>query len=128
MIAADIWIPQMVGYAALVNDEALLRRAWLEHDTSETSVTDYDELYEQIFDDLDADNLEAEMLRLLDPTRAGAIRRFLAAIRGGNRVIESDNRYVDMGTLLASDVWRAVRQAARDVVGAFQARPWTGQH
>lgn len=124
MISPEIWIPQIVRYAALVADDRRLQRAWVEHDYSDTSVTNYDELFVQVFDDQDTDNLEAEMVALLDHERRQAISRFLAELRGADRVIDGDPRYADMSELLRSDTWRGVQHAARGVVAAFAARPW----
>lgn len=49
-----VWLPQILGYAKLVADENVLRRAWLAHNLDETSVVSPDELIEQVFGDLDA--------------------------------------------------------------------------
>jgi hypothetical protein len=124
MIPPETWIPQIVRYAAFAADESRLHRAWIEHDYSETSVTDYSEFYVQLFDDQDADNLETQMVALLDGRRGGAISRFLSAIRIADQEFESDERYTDMRTLLASSAWGGIQRAAREVVNAFADNPW----
>jgi hypothetical protein len=124
VIPPETWIPQIVQYAGFVASDTQLHRAWVKHDHSETSITNYDELHVQLFDDLDCDNLESEMVSLLDAQRGLAISRFLSAIRDADTEIVSDERYRDTRALLASDVWRDLQRVAREVVIAFAGNPW----
>jgi hypothetical protein len=119
MIPPEVWIPQIVDYAGWVSDPENTRRAWVEGDHSETSVTDYDELYEQVFDDLDADGVEAEALAALDPEHARAIREYLQAMRDADNAIAADPALSDASTLLKSDAWRRVELAGARVMAAF---------
>ena len=48
MIAFQIWLPQILGYCDFLCDDLALRRAWVNHDMAKTSVTGFEELYEQI--------------------------------------------------------------------------------
>jgi hypothetical protein len=124
MIHPDIWIPQMVDYADWIASPDQVRRAWIDRDFSETSVTNYDELWEQMFEDLDADGVETQMLAALDAERGAAIAKFLATLRAADAVFVADRRYWDMATILASDTWRSVENVAEEVVKVFASRPW----
>jgi hypothetical protein len=119
MIPAEVWIPQIVGYADWVSDPKNTWRVWVEGDHSETSVTDYDELYEQVFDDLDADGVETEALAVLDAQRGQAIREYLQAMRDADDAIAADSALSDASVLLKSDAWRRVEQAGAKVAAAF---------
>ncbi len=92
----QVWVPQIVEYARLIST-GRLEDEWLGHATTTTSVTDPDELHEQIFDDLDADDIWTENRGNSQlPERAvEAIDRFLAALRN---IDESDARRVVTST------------------------------
>lgn len=59
----QVWLPQIVQYARLIGT-GQLENEWLGRVTPATSVTDPDELHEQVFDDLDADRIWAENQKL----------------------------------------------------------------
>ena len=74
-------------------DENKIRRAWLQEDRSETSVTDFYELYEQIFDDLDSDSMihNNEVNLWLRPF----LKEFLDALKKTNATIEDQPRLLN---------------------------------
>jgi hypothetical protein len=83
VIPFHTWLSQVVGYCHFVADDRAVRRAWVNRDYSQTSITDFDELYEQIFDDMDSDALEKDLSTYL-PDDSGArddIATFLQQIR-----------------------------------------------
>ena len=104
-----VWLPQIVQYAKLIST-GQLEDEWLGRVASTTSVTDPDELHEQVFDDLDADNIWAENLHRSElPTPAiEAVGRFLAALQN---IDQSDAHSV-----VSSSAWESVKAAARAVV------------
>jgi len=106
---AHVWLPQIVGYAAMIGS-GRLEEHWLGQRGLFTSVTDPDELCEQIFGDLDADNIwiEARRSAQLPAPTIDAIDRFLAALHD----IDESNA----ATLVSSTVWLAVREAANVLV------------
>lgn len=105
----NVWLPQIIHYADLVSS-AQLEAQWLGQIEATTSVTDPDELYEQVFDDLDAETIWAENRHssgLSAPTVA-AIDGFLAALQD---IDEADARSV-----VTSEAWATAKRAADQVV------------
>ena len=105
----QVWLPQIVSYARLVSTNRL-DDEWLGRATPTTSVTDPDELHEQIFDDLDADTVWAKHRQHsnLSPLALAAIDAFLASLRHLN---ESDPQL-----LVTSEAWATAKRAAHEVV------------
>lgn len=106
---AQVWLPQIVQYARLIST-GQLEDEWLGRATAATSVTDPDELHEQVFDDLDADAIWAENRDQsgLPAATVDAIDRFLAALR---HLDESNARRV-----VASAAWASAKEAGDAVV------------
>lgn len=105
----EVWLPQIVSYARLISS-GQLEAEWLGLQVASTSVTDLDELREQVFDDLDAEGIWAEWR---DRNGRSAIARhaidcFLQAL---GEIAQSDARL-----LVQTDDWERVKQAARAVV------------
>lgn len=122
MIELKTWLRQIVGYCEFVVDDMRLRQAWIKRDFSETSVTDFDELYEQIFDDLDASHFAENLHRHLPNSErmATTIADFIATLQEMDRVRMENTDLLDASVLLDSDQWQLVRKSARavlDVVG-----------
>lgn len=105
----QVWLPQILQYARLI-ETGQLEQEWLGYSPRATSVTDPDELHEQVFDDLDAESIWAEKRLAPDlSTRATeAIDGFLTALRN------IDDR--DAGSLVRSAAWTRVKEAAQAVV------------
>jgi hypothetical protein len=105
----NVWLPQIVSYARLISS-GQLEAEWLGQAASATSVTDPDELYEQVFDDLDADGIWADQrdCNALSADGRQAIECFLQALRS----IEE----ADACLLVKSSHWRSVQQAAEAVI------------
>lgn len=105
----QVWLPQIVRYAELVS-AGKLDDAWLGRASPTTSITDPDELHEQVFDDLDAEAVWAENRGAckLTPAAIAAIDSFLGLLR---RLDESD-----AGLLVESDAWARTKTAAYEVV------------
>ena len=110
------WLPQIIGYAEMVAD-GTLRRAWETGDKSETSTYYSGELYEQVFGDLDADNMRVEMRsRLQDHVGlAEAIELFLHSFR---RLDEWADHHVD------TDTWGRGKVVPDNVRAIFQSDEW----
>lgn len=122
----DAWLPQIIRYCELISDLRILRRAWVtEREIIITSATDFDELYEQIFDDLDSDLFQTEIAKHLpDNTELGAaIIEFLEAIRNTDSQRSCDQTLMDAQTLLDSASWARTRNAAATVLRQVESRP-----
>lgn len=117
VIPFQTWLSQIVGYCHLVADSLGVRRAWVNGDCSLTSVSSFDELYEQIFDDLDSDAMEQELSDYLpnDPEARTEIAAFLQAIRAINAQLGHDQRLNSTVGLLNSTEWGRLIEAARRV-------------
>ena len=104
-----VWLPQIVSYARLINTGEL-EGQWLGRTAMITSVTDPDELHEQVFDDLDAKNVwTANRLNSqLSSAAVDAIDEFLSALLR----IEGNNPTVVVG----SAAWVNVKKAAHAAV------------
>jgi hypothetical protein len=116
VIPFDTWLSQIVRYCRFVADDVAVRRAWVNRDYSQTSITTFDELYEQIFDDLDSDALEKELNTHLlgDSDARDDIAGFLQQIREINGQREQGG-LSSMADLLDSHVWERLVEIARRV-------------
>jgi len=101
-----VWLPQIITYAELIST-GQLEREWLGQTTPMTSVTDPDELHEQIFEDIDAENVWAEHRHNSGlPTAAvRAVDGFLTALLA---IDESDAQRV-----VASRAWGEAKEAGK---------------
>ena len=83
-----VWIPQIIRYARLIAEQETLRRSWMEGDRSQTSVTGFDELIEQVFEDLDAETLveEAQLTQDLPPELIVLISGFLGTLSAFDKI------------------------------------------
>lgn len=104
----NVWLPQIVGYATIISN-GQLEDQWLGRLGAVISVTNPDELHEQVFGDLDADAIwiEARESDELPTATIVAIDRLLASLQ--------DIKESDAATLVSSRVWLKVREAAREV-------------
>ena len=101
--------------------DGAVRSAWIDHDYSHTSITDFDELYEQLFDDLDSDSfLEGLPSLLPDVHCQRAIREFLLAIKAVDFELRSVLDKKDYRGLFASQPWSIVTYSAQTVVNVFR--------
>lgn len=110
------WLPQIIGYAEMVED-GTLQKAWAEGDRSRTSVHYSDELVEQVFGDLNADEMMWEARQQLKPhpTLAQALELFLHSLRRLDAWIED---HVDTA------VWREGEPIPPSVGSIFQSQEW----
>ena len=117
MIPFETWLSQIVGYCRLVADTVGLRRAWVDGNHSQSSVTDFDELYEQIFDDLDSDSFDKELKVHLAKNVAAreALSAFLEAIRNADMAREGNVKLSSPENLLRSTEWLRVVDTAERV-------------
>ncbi len=104
----QVWLPQIVAYAGMIND-GTLEDQWRGRRPIVTSATDPDELHEQIFGDLDADNMwvVGRGNAAMSDRLSAAVDRFLSNLR----VLDGD-----AATVLPSDGWADVKIAAADVI------------
>lgn len=114
MITFRTWLRQIFGYCEFLCDDFALRVAWVNHDTTSTSITGFDELYEQIFDDLDSDYFQPELSRFMPnaPEKCASVAGFLDSLRRVDRERASNSELQNPAALLASPQWREVQLAA----------------
>lgn len=124
MINFHTWLSQIIKYCAFIADRPGLLEAWINRDFSHTSVTDFDELYEQIFDDLDSDTFDAQLETHLSTHTAAreSLSRFLGTLRKVNQLREQHTDLRNPHTLLQSAEWDEVENAARQVKTALGER------
>lgn len=120
MIEFKTWLPQIVGYCEFIVNDIKLRQAWVKHDFSETSVTDFDELYEQLFDDLDADYFSHNLREQLPNSEqmATSVANFITSLHEFDRARNENSELLDPTTALDSGQWKPVRSSALAVLNA----------
>jgi hypothetical protein len=118
MIEFQTWIEQMIRYCHLICDDSILKNAWIDHIIGITSVTDFEELYVQIFDDLDADNFRLELPTHLKDNLplCEAVIFFLDSIREFDVERDGSSQLTDPSVFLASRQWKAVQSSALAVI------------
>ncbi|WP_155904999.1 hypothetical protein [Methylopila sp. M107] len=112
-----VWLPQIIGYAELIADESVLRASWFEHDRSRTSVTDFDELYEQIFGGLDVEDQLGLAVDEFhdDPEIVRLVSGFIDALRKLDQIVVKSGINHQPERILASAEWFAVRERANEL-------------
>jgi hypothetical protein len=118
-----VWLPQILGFASLVADERV-EADWIRGDTSRTRVASLQELYEQVFEDLDSAAVAAELHRHLPGRvdRQEALASFLRAITHAHLQVEANPRLRDPRRLFATRSWLHLRGAAEALRQAFRER------
>ncbi|KPF82441.1 hypothetical protein IP78_03790 [Brevundimonas sp. AAP58] len=120
------WLPQIISYAELVSD-GRLRRTW-EAGSQETSAYYTGELDEQVFGDLQSEDIDKELaIHLTDhPNLAASIQSFLRSL--GELILKADrdldverwgSRKLDTAEVQAIfewEEWRATEACANDVL------------
>lgn len=114
MIPLETWCIEIVGYAELISTPGIIERAWLGQDRTATSVVNFDELYVQIFDDLDSDSLERKYIESgVSPRLRAELTAFLDALRSVDTQRAVDPMLSSDATLLQSAVWGKFVETAR---------------
>jgi len=113
----NVWLPQIIRYAVLIADDKALRSVWISGDHSFTSVTSYDELIEQMFDDLDSEAMWSQHKKeLVDHVSLqSSIDAFLHALLTVDKPFGRKN-CTDHAALLSTPLWLQVRETAELVV------------
>ena len=119
----SVWLPQIVRYAELVADERIFRSAWISGERSETSVTGFDELVEQVFDDLDSEaQLElAKSAWSSDPELIELVEEFLGGLESVDRIVEGDDLNDRPERIFVLAEWALLRERAV-ALAAYAAR------
>ena len=114
------WLPQIIGYAQDLHD-GTLEKAWEEGDRSRTSVYYSGELVEQVYGDLDADNMmEAARQGLAaHPELVSALDGFLCTLKRLDEWIEA---HVDTKT------WGEGQNIPSSVSSIFKSQEWVEAH
>lgn len=120
MIEFDTWLPQILGYCEFVCSDASVRKAWIDSDVSGTSITSFDELYEQIFDDLDADHFQPNLHKHLarNLLLSNAVSLFLDQVKSLDSIRTLKPDLKNMTKLLDSEEWQELRETAEAVLKA----------
>ena len=123
-----VWLPQIIGYAEWLQD-GTFQKAWEEGDRSRTSVHYSDELYEQLFGDLHADEMMVEARSKLGhrPALLSALECFFRSLKRLDEWIEA---HVDTGSwgpqhipptvrdIFHSEEWQATESSAMALMSA----------
>jgi hypothetical protein len=111
------WLPQIIGYAESVED-GTIQKAWADRDLTKTSAYCSDELYEQIFGDLDSERMAAEAREALcdHPLVADGVEHFLSSLKRLDDWIEA---HVD------TDEWGKRQTVPIAVSRIFESQEWS---
>jgi hypothetical protein len=114
MIELDVWVDGICSTAELVAEEGLFEKVWLKGDKSITSILEPEELFEQIFEGLDADNFEnsKEFNLQLDSYQKQKISNFLAKLRELEEYVNLNDLNDDPSIVLKCKVWIELRAIA----------------
>jgi len=128
--ARRVWLPQIIRYARLISDGETLRKAWLHCDTSQTSVTSYDELIEQIFDDLASLEVIEKSKRTLceDPELYRLLGSFISEMDRFDTDRSRCGSPSKPEEILQSDRWRAIMDLSARVVQHAKGKGLEGDH
>lgn len=112
MIKVRTWLTQIVRYCEFITNDDAVKKAWIDCDLSDTSVSGFNELYEQIFDDLDSDNFDFESSGIsLDLVTR--IKNFIKCLHELNKTFEDDSSSAD---ILKSKQWTELKRSASAVL------------
>ncbi|KMZ13537.1 hypothetical protein BHUM_01452 [Candidatus Burkholderia humilis] len=113
-----VWIPQILAYAEIVLERESIQDCWVHCNCKSTSVTSFDEMIEQIFDDLDSDSLleTARSDANISLKIVNSIDELLIAIKKVDEAKESGSLANAPESLLASALWRIVADRAVDLI------------
>ena len=118
-----VWLPQILGFATLIADEGL-EADWIRGDTSRTRFASLQELYEQVFEDLESHAIVAELERHLPGRvdRQEALASFLRAVTHAHLQVAANPQLREPRRLFASRSWLHLRGAAEALRQAFRER------
>ena len=118
MIELSVWLENVIGTCDLIHKNNLLEKVWLDKSADITSITEPDELFEQIFHDLDADNFEhsPEFVNNCEKSLKESIIKFLESLRVFEKLVDDDLDLIKLKILLAKEEWHNVKIAAEYVV------------
>lgn len=113
-----VWKPQVSRYAQTIVRQEELRRCWVNGHCEHTSVISFDELYEQVFGDLDS-RIMIEIAQY-EPSLSDAIklalREFIDSLESANLIESVNNSICNVEKLLNSPSWRRVYSAASNLI------------
>jgi hypothetical protein len=125
MIDFDNWFANIVAASDLIAYPEALRKVWVQGDKTITSAYDFSELAEQILGDLD---LEEQTKRFSDELEArkalAAFSAFSRAFQNVDQITNENPTLRDPSTLLKSNEWISLRDAARTIVDLPSAAPY----
>lgn len=114
MIEAGVWLSQIIGYCKFITDDDAVKKAWVNADASKTSVSSFDELYEQIFDDLDSDNFDVKSLEV-NGNLVIKIKNFISCMHESNEIFGNNSM---PEAIILSRQWSDLKRSASTVLSA----------
>jgi hypothetical protein len=115
MIIFEKWISQILGYAQFVSDDKGVKSAWIDGDFSCTSITNFDELYEQMFGDLDSGGFINRLNEFLPNSieECKALSEFITSIIEIDEMMGQNKGGLSPIDLIQSDQWGRLVGVAR---------------
>lgn len=127
MIDFEVWFSQIVTTSELVASDDAMERAWVAGEEGITSIRDFFELYEQVFEDLDSEACLAEfsVAAKMDRETQAAVAKFLDAAKGVDSVVTDDPVLLrNLSLLLLHPSWRELKDSATVVTTLPSARAY----
>ncbi len=123
-IKFPIWIDGIVGNARVIADRKTLKRVWINHEGGLTSITSFDEAYEQLFDDLDAlTYVEAYSEEAgLSKEQGQSVREYIESFRDFDDQMFVRNGVLNVEAMLNSSAWAEIETKAQKLVSLFKTR------
>lgn len=122
MIEFRTWFCQIVTTCELISSGDALQRTWIGRERLVTSITDFGELYEQVFGDLDSDACLANFSPIMNRETFLAVERFLATIKVIDSRIAEDPTLEEPRRLFAEPIWKTLRETAAMIIALPEAR------
>lgn len=124
MIQFSDWFRQIVTTCELIASEDALERKWVAHEVGITSIIDFEELYEQVFGDLDSEACLKKFGGIMQAESISAVKSLLTALRANDALIMNRAELKRPSELFQHEYWVALKDAAQAVILLSDARPF----
>lgn len=128
MITFDVWMDGVVGNASVIANRELLKEVWIKEKKNITSITSFDEAYEQLIGDLDAlGYLEVYSSNpSLSEDQQTALREYIEAFKRFDVQPFIKEDVLNFEILLDSYTWEALEKKAQRLVLLFKGTVFKG--
>jgi hypothetical protein len=123
MLEFKTWFCQIVTTCELVASQDALQRTWISREKSITSITDFGELYEQVFGDLDPEACLTNFGATMNRETFQAVERFLITINVIDFQIRKEPELQQPERLFVQSIWKILKDSAACIIALPDAQP-----